>query len=110
MQAVYDGVVDTAEPFEERMRHLREGYIASLPARLETMRLALRGEDRATLQQEAHRLAGTGQSYGLPQLTTWGREVERKCKAGAALEAIVVDLDALSRMLLEIVPLDGTGS
>jgi len=88
---VYDRGVDTAEPFEERMRQLREGYIAGLPARLETMRMALRGQDRATLQSEAHRLAGTGMSYGLPQLTTWGREVERKCKAGASLEAFVVE-------------------
>jgi HPt (histidine-containing phosphotransfer) domain-containing protein len=101
--------VDTAEPFEERMRQLREGYISSLPARLEAMRLALRGQDRATLQQEAHRLAGTGQSYGLPQLTTWGREVERKCKAGATLEAFVGDLDTLSRLILEITPIELTG-
>ena len=92
------------------MRQLREGYIASLPARLETMRGALRGDDLATLQQEAHRLAGTGQSYGLPQLTTWGREVERKCKAGVTLEAFVGDLDMLSGMLLEIIPIDLTGS
>ena len=97
---------NTAEPFEERMRQLREGYIASLPARLETMRTALRGEDRATLQQEAHRLAGTGLSYGLPELTTWGREVERKCKAGATLEAFVGDLDELSGMIVQLMPSD----
>jgi HPt (histidine-containing phosphotransfer) domain-containing protein len=102
--------VDTAGPFEERMRQLREGYIASLPARLETMRVALSGDDRATLQQEAHRLAGTGLSYGLPQLTTWGREVERKCKAGAALEAFMGDLDELKGMIGAIVPVDLTGS
>jgi HPt (histidine-containing phosphotransfer) domain-containing protein len=101
--------VDTAEPFEERMRQLREGYISSLPARLEAMRMALRADDRATLQQEAHRLAGTGLSYGLPELTTWGREVERKCKAGATLEAFVGDLDALSGLIVAIKPVDVIG-
>jgi HPt (histidine-containing phosphotransfer) domain-containing protein len=98
--------VDTAEPFEERMRLLREGYIASLPGRLETMRAALCGDDRATLQQEAHRLAGTGLSYGLPQLTAWGREVERKCKSGAELAALAVDLDTLSVLIGGLTPLD----
>ena len=81
------------------MRALREGFVAGLPARLATMRDALRTDDRATLQHEAHRLAGTGVSYGLPQLTTWGRDVERKIKGGAALAALVTDLDQLATLI-----------
>ena len=54
------------------MRALRQGFVAGLPERLAAMRAAVRADDRAALQHEAHRLAGTGVSYGLPQLTTFG--------------------------------------
>lgn len=90
---------DTLVPFEERMRGLRAGFVAGLPARLDTMRLAQRNEDRATLQREAHRLSGTGLSYGFPQLTVWGREVERRCKTGEPLAALARDLERLADMI-----------
>lgn len=91
--------VDSQARFEERMRALRDGFVAGLPQRLAAMRAALRADDRATLQHEAHRLAGTGVSYGLPQLTSWGREVERKVKGGAPLAAFDADLEALSALI-----------
>lgn len=84
------------------MRALREGFVAGLPARLETMRAALRSDDRATLQHEAHRLAGTGVSYGLPQLTSWGREVEKKVKGGAPLAAFDDDLERLKALIASV--------
>ncbi len=86
------------------MRALRDGFVAGLPERLATMRAALRGDDRATLQHEAHRLAGTGVSYGLPQLTAWGRDVEKKLKGGAPLLALVEDLDRLSDLIAACLP------
>jgi two-component system, sensor histidine kinase and response regulator len=98
----YNAIVDSQGRFEERMRALRDGFVAGLPARLETMRQALRADDRATLQHEAHRLAGTGVSYGLPQLTSWGREVEKKVKGGAPLAAFEPDLDALSALIASV--------
>lgn len=88
------------------MRALRDGFVAGLPDRLATMRAALRADDRATLQHEAHRLAGTGVSYGLPQLTDWGRAVERKLKGGAALPSLDADLDALSDLIASCVPIE----
>jgi HPt (histidine-containing phosphotransfer) domain-containing protein len=91
--------VDSQARFEERMRALRVGFVAGLPERLATMRAALRADDRATLQHEAHRLAGTGVSYGLPQLTSWGRQVEAKVKGGAPLAAFDVDLETLSALI-----------
>jgi two-component system, sensor histidine kinase and response regulator len=95
--------------FEERMRSLREGFVAGLPERLATMRAALRADDRATVQHEAHRLAGTGLSYGLPELTTWGREVERKVKTGAALAALDAALDALDALIARVAPRHAVG-
>ena len=101
--------MDPEARFEERIRALREGFVAGLPDRLAVMRNALRSDDRATLQHEAHRLAGTGVSYGLPQLTTWGRDVENKVKSGATLEALDHDLDRLSDFIAALLPLPAVG-
>ena len=84
------------------MRELRNGFVAGLPLRLETMRAAVRKDDRATLQHEAHRLAGTGVSYGLPQLTAWGRDVEKKLKIGTPLMALDAELEQLASIIASI--------
>ena len=101
--------MDSQARFEERMRALRKGFVAGLPARLATMRAALRADDRATLQHEAHRLAGTGVSYGLPQLTSWGREVEKKVKGGTSLLALADDLERFSALIASVGPVELTG-
>jgi two-component system, sensor histidine kinase and response regulator len=101
--------VDSQARFEERMRALRQGFVAGLPGRLATMRAALCADDRATLQHEAHRLAGTGVSYGLPQLTSWGREVEKKVKGGAPLLALADDLERFSALIASVEPIELTG-
>ena len=94
--------MDSQARFEERMRALREGFVAGLPDRLATMRAALCADDRATLQHEAHRLAGTGVSYGLPQLTAWGRDLEKKVKSGAPLLALADDLERFSALIAAV--------
>jgi HPt (histidine-containing phosphotransfer) domain-containing protein len=94
--------VDSQARFEERMRALRDGFVAGLPARLATMRAALRADDRGTLQYEAHRLAGTGVSYGLPQLTSWGRELEKKVKGGAPLTALDAEVEHFASLIASL--------
>lgn len=101
--------MDAQERFEQRIRDLRVGFIASLPDRLATLRKAARGDDRATVRHEAHRLAGTGVLYGLPQLTEWGRAVERKLKGGAPLASLGDDLDTLSDLIAALLPLQAVG-
>ena len=73
------------------------------------MRRAMRAGDRASIQLEAHRLAGTGLLYDLPQLTTWGRAVEKKLKSGAPLGEVTRDLDTLSDLIAAVVPLPAVG-
>ncbi len=101
--------MDFEGSFAERRALLREGYIAGLPERLATMRAAVRADDRATLQREAHRLAGTGLSYGLPELTEWGQAAERKLKSGARLPELGEDLDALSDLIAAVIPRQAVG-
>jgi HPt (histidine-containing phosphotransfer) domain-containing protein len=85
--------------FQERLRGLLQDYVAGLPGRLTALREAVVLNDRVGFQHQAHRLAGTGLSYGAPELTDWGREVERKCKAGVPLTELEPDIDRLSRLI-----------
>jgi HPt (histidine-containing phosphotransfer) domain-containing protein len=101
--------MDSQARFEERIRTLRAGFVAGLPERLATLRAAAQADDRATIQREAHRLAGTGLLYGLPQLTVWGRDVEQKLKSGASLPSLAPDLDALSDLIAALVPWPAVG-
>jgi HPt (histidine-containing phosphotransfer) domain-containing protein len=101
--------VDGQARFEARIRGLRADYVAALPARLLTMRAALEREDRTTLHYEAHRLAGTGMSYGFPQLTEWGRSVEKAIKAGAESAVLAAELDRLSELIVVLAPLELAG-
>jgi HPt (histidine-containing phosphotransfer) domain-containing protein len=97
--------VDGQAGFEARIRGLRADYVAALPTRLATLRAALERDDRAAVQYEAHRLAGTGHSYGFPQLTEWGRAVEKAVKAGAERAALAAELDRLSELIAMLAPL-----
>jgi HPt (histidine-containing phosphotransfer) domain-containing protein len=97
--------VDGQARFEARIRGLRADYFAALPARLATMRAALEREDLLAVQYEAHRLAGTGLSYGFPELTEWGRTVEKAIKDGAAAAVLAAELDRLSELIVTLAPL-----
>ena len=92
--------MDSQARFEERMRALRDGFVAGLPERLATMRAALRADDRATLQHEAHRLAGTGVSYGLAAADVVGpRGRAARSRAARRWPALDADLEALSALI-----------
>lgn len=87
--------------FEERLRQLRATFIGSLPGRIERLRGALERlpsdpSARATVREIAHQLSGTGTSYGYPQLSTWGREVEAMCKAESDVAALSAATDSLT--------------
>jgi HPt (histidine-containing phosphotransfer) domain-containing protein len=96
--------MNTNVTLQERMRLLRQDYVASLPERLAVMRKALAANDRVALQHEAHRLAGTGVSYGAPELSDWGREVEHKCRTGVPLADLQDDVERLAVLLARLQP------
>ena len=96
--------MDSQARFEERLAALRDAFVGGLPSRLDTMRVALDAGDRATVQREAHRLAGTGVSYGVPELTEWGRQVERQCKQSATDGELHHALDRLALIVDGLMP------
>jgi HPt (histidine-containing phosphotransfer) domain-containing protein len=93
--------VDKKVRFEERLAALRDSFVGALPARLAGLRAAVAAGDREAVQLEAHRLAGTGTSYGLPELSAWGRSVEQLCRLSpAALERELAQaLDDLAQLI-----------
>jgi HPt (histidine-containing phosphotransfer) domain-containing protein len=91
--------METNASFQERLRGLLQDYLDGLPERLSAVREAFSGNDRIALQYQAHRLAGSGVSYGAPELTDWGREVERKCKEGVPLADLEPDIERLSQLI-----------
>jgi diguanylate cyclase (GGDEF)-like protein len=80
------------ESLEEAFNDLRREYIAEAPGRLAELRKDLAafraGEPDATasLKTRFHRLAGSGGSYGFPEISTISREAERWLKEAPALE------------------------
>ena len=70
------------DPLEEAMGHLRREYIAEAPARLMELRkdyaavLASEPEAANSLKGRFHKLAGSGGSYGFPEVSELSRKAE----------------------------------
>jgi diguanylate cyclase (GGDEF)-like protein len=94
---------------DDELIELQREYLLELPQRLEELRAdisafrALRPEAATSLKSRFHRLAGTGGSYGFPEISMVAREMEQwmatKPAPGEAprLEAAVDRLAALFR-------------
>ena len=74
------------EAFRGRLEALRRDFVNGLPSRLEALRDAVRAglagpgpgaSPWAELQGEAHRLAGSGATFGLPEVSARAAELER---------------------------------
>jgi HPt (histidine-containing phosphotransfer) domain-containing protein len=58
--------------FEE----LKKQYISSFPEKVELLLHALESKDYQTIENFGHRLRGSGMSYGYPELSKIGTEIE----------------------------------
>jgi diguanylate cyclase (GGDEF)-like protein len=71
------------DPFDAALRELQQEYLAEFPDRLDELRTeiaafrALRPEAAAALKMRFHRLAGSGGSYGFPEISVVAREMEQ---------------------------------
>ncbi len=71
------------DPLDEAMLGLQREYLTEFPERLEELRSdiaafrALRPEAAASLRTRFHRLAGSGGSYGFPEISVVAREMEQ---------------------------------
>lgn len=91
---------------QEKMRPLRERYFATLLDRMQRVEKimgylvsqgTLDDDSRQTLQSEAHKLAGTGLTYGFPDISVRGKLLE-----DAMLDGIRSDDPALLGLIAEL--------
>lgn len=82
-----------AAAIEEKMKLLRVRYVDTLKQRMQVVERAFgllvggefqAAEDRAELQSEAHKLSGTGSTYGFPQISAAAKALELKLIDGIA--------------------------
>ena len=95
---------------QQRLQALRADYLRQLPRR----RAAITGAWRALRQAPAdparlhrfhrlvHGLAGSGTSFGLPELSAAARTLEQACRALESKTPEPGDLDALEDLLAEL--------
>jgi chemotaxis protein histidine kinase CheA len=98
------------DPLEAAMKVLRAEYLADAPERVRELSAALgrlRARDQtalADLQRHFHRLAGSGGSYGFPEITIRSRAAEYAVAALAkeARPMLPPDFAALERHVLGV--------
>ena len=79
---------------EDIMKKLQEDYLVSFVQKIETMREAHARGDTLSVRQVFHKLAGTGATYLMPEITTLGRAAEdyiektKSVDSGLLLKAI----------------------
>src|SRR4051812_42312237 len=98
-----------APEFEKRLAELRLAFLAQLrdlgtgleelEGRLSDVNPGLVEIERMRLRALAHRLAGNGGLFGLPQLSEWGHRTERLCQSAAPAESLRASVAELGRLL-----------
>jgi HPt (histidine-containing phosphotransfer) domain-containing protein len=58
------------------LQSLRSSYAKALPARIEQLRQLWRQQDAEGLGKAAHKLRGSGESYGFPEVSTLCAQLE----------------------------------
>ncbi len=88
--------MDIADPFARR---LMARYLGHRQQDLETLRAALERGDYDTVQRTGHNMHGSGSSYGLPQVSALGGELEDAAEErdGAAVARLIARLEAFLR-------------
>jgi len=68
---------------DQVVAELQKEYLESLPAIIAEIRAAIESSDWENIEKHFHRLAGSGQTYGLPDITTVGRQMEAYLQANS---------------------------
>lgn len=65
--------------FERMMQELQTEYISELPDRIEEIRQHGQDQDFNLLQDDFHKLKGTGKTYGIPEISQLCQIMEQLC-------------------------------
>ena len=66
--------------FDDMMAELQVEYVASIPEKIATIKAHFEAGELALVQDDFHKLKGTGKTYGLPEVTDLALEMEKICK------------------------------
>ena len=75
----------------EVMKKLQEEYIATFPTKLQILRDGSAKNDLAILKQQFHKLAGSGSTYSMPEITQLGRASEEYIGRNAKPDKQILD-------------------
>lgn len=65
--------------FEELLQKLQQDYVASLPEKVSNIERLRSQTDVPSLREAFHKLKGTGQTYGVPEVSQLAEVVEQVC-------------------------------
>jgi len=80
-----------------KLEALTARFVASLPGKVASLRAAMDSDDSALLAREAHKLAGSGGSYGCNAVGSAAAALERAAADGADGEQLAQLLDQLDQ-------------
>lgn len=81
--------------FDDLIKNLQRDYIRELPERLQRIENFCRAADVPHLYDEFHKLKGTGQTFGVPEISLVSAVLEQLCRA-AAPQALTLSQTALA--------------
>lgn len=78
--------------FDNLMEQLRGEYLATIPEKIQMIIQFYNANDAHGVREIFHKLKGTGGTYGVPEISTFGEILENFCKAQPSnLKAVVPD-------------------
>ena len=93
--------------FEDMMKELQVEYINNLANKITAIETYFQNKDLPALQNEFHKIKGTGKTYGIPELSKLARVIEQACKDNHNVDQIVpVAIDVLKK--IEVARKNGT--
>ena len=87
---------------EPSVQKLLARFVSRLPDRVALLQSLLRQQDIENLQTAVHQLRGAAGGYGFPMLTERAGAVEKKIRAGEALDAIQNDVASLVELVRRV--------
>ena len=87
---------------EPSVQKLLARFVSRLPDRVALLQSLLRQQDIENLQTAVHQLRGAAGGYGFPTLTERAGVVEKKIRAGEALDAIQNDVASLVELVRRV--------
>ena len=66
--------------FEDMMKELQKEYIANLPNKITAIQSHFDNMNVSALEDEFHKIKGTGKTYGVPELSVLAKVLEDACK------------------------------